>query len=295
MNTRILVLSTLAVATLSACSSTPNSSTALDQARLRVKSAQADPQVAALAPEEMKRASDSLGTAEKAWAERVTPATVDHLSYMTVQRVVIAQETAMSRASQAVTAGAAAERDKMRLAQRTHEADAAQQQLAMAEQNNTRKTAELAAADANAARTQARNRDLETQLKDLNAKQTDRGLVVTLGDVLFNTGQSQLMPEGARNMTKLADVFKRHPQRRASIEGYTDNVGGSDANLELSRRRANTVMTALVNQGVAAEHLSTRAHGEQNPAADNATLAGRQMNRRVEIVFAPEADAAGAK
>jgi outer membrane protein OmpA-like peptidoglycan-associated protein len=295
MNARILLLSTLAVATLSACSSIPNSNTALDQARLRVQSIQADPQVAALAPDETKRASDSLRTAEKAWAEEVAPATVSHLSYMTVQRVVIAQETAMSRASQAVTAGAAAERDKMRLAQRTNEADAAQQQLAMAERSNNRKTAELAAADASAARTQARNQDLETQLKDLNAKQTDRGIVVTLGDVLFNTGQSQLMPEGARNMTKLADVFKRNPQRRASIEGYTDNVGGSGANLELSQRRANTVMTALVNQGVNAGHLSTRAHGEQNPAADNTTLAGRQMNRRVEIVFAPEADAAGAK
>ena len=295
MNTRILALSTLAVAMLSACSSMPNSNTALDQARLRVKSAQADSQVAALAPEEMKRASDSLGTAEKAWAEHVAPATLDHLSYMTVQRVVIAQETASGRASQAVTAGAAAERDKMRLAQRTNEADAAQQKLATAEQSNTRKTAELAAADANAALTQARNRDLETQLKDLNAKQTDRGIVVTLGDVLFHTGQSQLMPEGARNMTKLADVFKRNPDRRASIEGYTDSVGASGANLELSQRRADTVMTALVNQGVAADHLSTRAHGEQNPAADNATLAGRKMNRRVEIVFATEVDAAGAK
>lgn len=295
MNTRILLLSTLAAATLAACSSVPDRSSALDQARASVRSAQADPRITALAPEEMKRAADSLGAAEKAWTAQVAPATVNHLSYMTVQRVVIAQETATSRASQAVTAGAAAERDKMRLAQRTNEADAAKQQLAVAEQSNTRKTAELAAADANAARTQARNSDLESQLKDLNAKKTDRGIVVTLGDVLFNSGQSQLMPEGARNMAKLADVFKRNPQRRASIEGYTDSVGASGANQELSQRRAETVMSALVSQGVAADHLSTRAHGEQNPVADNATLAGRQMNRRVEIVFGPEMDAVGSK
>jgi outer membrane protein OmpA-like peptidoglycan-associated protein len=271
----------------------PADNAALDKARQRVQSAQADAQVAALAPEELKRAIDSLGTAERAWTERVAPATVDHLSYMTVQRVVIAQETAMNRASQAVTAGAGAERDKLRLAQRTNEADAARQQLATAEQNNTRKTAELAAADANAARAQARNNDLEMQLKELNARKTDRGMVVTLGDVLFNTGQARLMPEGESHMARVAAVFKGNPQRRASIEGYTDSVGAAGANVELSQRRAEAVMAALVNQGVAADHLSTRAHGERNPAADNATLAGRQMNRRVEIVFAPEADAAG--
>jgi outer membrane protein OmpA-like peptidoglycan-associated protein len=69
----------------------------------------------------------------------------------------------------------------------------------------------------------------------------------------------------------------------------------SSANQELSQRRADTVMSALVNQGVAADHLSTRAHGEQNPVADNATLTGRQMNRRVEIVFGPEVDSVGPK
>ena len=164
-------------------------------------------------------------------------------------------------------------------------------------QSNAQKTAELAAADAaskldqaRVERRDARVNDLEMQLKDLNAKKTDRGLVVTLSDVLFDAGKSELLPEGARNMAKLAEVFKRNPQRKALIEGYTDSVGSASSNVDLSNRRANSVMSALVNLGVAADHLSTRGFGADQPAASNSTAAGRQMNRRVEIVFAPQGD-----
>ena len=89
-------------------------------------------------------------------------------------------------------------------------------------------------------------------------------------------------------MTKLADFFKRYPQRSATIEGYTDSIGTDSANLMLSERRASSVMTALVSLGVPSDRLSTRAHGAQMPVADNGTSAGRQMNRRVEVVFAPQ-------
>ncbi|HEY0856915.1 MAG TPA: OmpA family protein [Albitalea sp.] len=299
MNIRTFSLGVIAAATLAACSSVPDRNTALEQARTRVTAAQGNPQVASLAPEELKRATESLRVADKAWTDGGKTATIDHLAYMTVQRVAIAQETASSRASQAVTAGAAAERDKMRLAQRTNEADAAQRQLAASQQSNARKATELAAAEAATARDQARIErsdarasDLEAQLKDMNARKTERGIVVTLGDVLFDSGQARLLPDGSRNMAKLADVFKRNPQRRATIEGYTDSVGAAGANRDLSQRRADAVMNELVGQGVAADHLSTRAHGEDNPTADNSTPAGRQMNRRVEIVFTPLADEA---
>ncbi|MBL0143005.1 MAG: DUF4398 and OmpA-like domain-containing protein [Betaproteobacteria bacterium] len=338
MKTRIFVLATLTAA-VAACSSIPERNTALDQARGRYHSAQGDPQVTTLAPDELRRAGESLRVAEKAWADDGTTATVNHLAYMTSQRVTIAQETASSRASQAVTAGAAAdrdnmrlavrtyeadsakrqlvvsqennartitalaeadaaaERDRMRLAARTNEADVAQQQLALSRQSNAQKSAALAEADAAALRGQARIErrdarvsDLEMQLKDLNARKTERGMVVTLGDVLFDSGQARLLPEGARNMVKLAEVFKRDSHRKASIEGYTDSTGAASANYDLSGRRANAVMAELVNLGVPADRLSMQAHGSDNPAASNATAAGRQMNRRVEIVFAPQGE-----
>jgi len=297
MNTRHFALAALAAATLAACSSVPDRNHALVDARTRVTAAQSNPQVATLARDELQRAAESLRVAEKAWSDGSATATVNHLSYMTVQRVAVATQTASSRASQAVTAGAGADRDKMRLAARTDEADTAQRQLAASEQNNAQKAAELASAEATAVldrarveRGRARAAELEAQLADLNAKKTDRGIVVTLGDVLFDSGRSRLLPDGARNMAKLAAVFKGDPQRRASIEGYTDSVGTSGSNVDLSQRRADAVMAALVREGVAADHLSTHAYGEENPTADNGTASGRQMNRRVEIVFAPQRD-----
>lgn len=296
-NKRIFPLAALAVAiaTLAACASTPAPSSSLEQARARVRSAHADTQVVALAPQELKRADEALQRTEKTWSEGGSKAAVDHQAYMTGQRVTLAQESAASLADQAITASAAAERDKMRLAVRTSEADAAQMKLTEAQRSNASKTAELAAADAQALRDKekvdrrdARVNTLEAQLAELNAKKTERGVVVTLGDVLFDSGKSQLQAGGARNMTKLAEAFKQNPKRTASIEGYTDSVGSADSNRELSGRRAGAVMNALVSLGVPQDHLSMVSRGEDAPVATNDTAAGRQMNRRVEVVFAPE-------
>ena len=176
----------------------------------------------------------------------------------------------------------------MRLALRTREADVAQQQLIASQRSDAQKTTELASEQARTEQSQARVADLESELRALNATKTDRGMVVTLGDVLFDSGESRLSPGGTRNMAKLADFFKRYPERSATIEGYTDSVGADSANLLLSERRASSVMTALVGLGVPSDRLSTRAHGSQMPVADNGTAAGRQMNRRVEVVIAPQ-------
>lgn len=299
-----------ALALLAACSSAPQTNAALESARSRFNSAQATPQVATLAAPELNRAREALRVADQARSDGAPLATVDHLAYLTRQRVVIAEDTATSRAAQAVTAGAAAERDRMRLAQRTQEADTAQRklntaemtnqrtaaELAAAEQASARKSAELAQADAAAqaekerlAQSNARVNDLELQLRDLNARKTDRGIVVTLGDLLFSTGQARLQPEGNRSMMKLAEFLQRNPERRAAIEGYTDSVGTNAYNQDLSDRRARAVMAALVQMGVAPNRLTTQAYGEERPVADNGTANGRQMNRRVEVVFSPMA------
>jgi len=98
--------------------------------------------------------------------------------------------------------------------------------------------------------------DLETQLKALSAKQTDRGVVVTLEDVLFDSNRAELRSSGPRDMAKLVDFFERYPKR-----------------------------TALIDQGVFAGRLDTRGYGDAYPVSTNSTEAGRQMNRRVEIVL----------
>ncbi|RZJ05175.1 MAG: DUF4398 domain-containing protein, partial [Rubrivivax sp.] len=138
MNTRLLLppLSLLTLLVLGGCASVPDRNVALDQARSRLAAVQAQPQTAALAADELKQATEALRVAEAARAAGEPLANVDHLAYLASRRTVIAEETAASRAAQAVTASAAAERDRLRLAMRTREADAAQVKLNAAEQAN---------------------------------------------------------------------------------------------------------------------------------------------------------------
>ncbi|MCM2327976.1 MAG: OmpA family protein [Lysobacter sp.] len=133
-----------------------------------------------------------------------------------------------------------------------------------------------------------RSRELEAQLVALEARKTDRGMVVTLGDVLFDTDEAQLKAGGVRNVQKLADFFKEHPQRNVMIEGFTDSTGTGDHNQRLSDRRADSVRTALLGMGMNSDRITWRGYGESYPVAGNDTAAGRQMNRRVELVVSDD-------
>lgn len=284
------------LALLAACSSMPARNAALDQAHSRLDAAQSQPKTVALAADELARARDALRRADQAQVQGGDVAQVNHLSHLALQQVVIAEETAASRSAQAVVAGAAAERDRMRLELRTREADTALSQKSAAEAASADKTAQLARseADTQAERDRVARRDqtvsdLQSQLHEMNARDTDRGVVVTLGDLLFDTGDAELRRDGQHRMDQLASFMKRYPDRHASIDGYTDNVGKAASNQVLSDRRARAVRVALMDLGVPGSQLSTQGFGEQRPVASNGTSAGRQMNRRVEVVFAREA------
>jgi outer membrane protein OmpA-like peptidoglycan-associated protein len=184
----------------------------------------------------------------------------------------------------------------MLLTLRTQEADEAQRRLAGSERRVERQGAELAQADRNAAvdkaelaRSDARTQALEAELKSINARRTERGIVVTLGDMLFDSGQARVLAAGATSVSGLAEFMRRNPSRRASIEGYTDSVGSDGSNQQLSDRRAAAVRDMLVGMGIAGDRLSAVGHGEASPVAGNDSAEGRRSNRRVEIVFAREA------
>ena len=113
-------------------------------------------------------------------------------------------------------------------------------------------------------------------------------MVITLGDVLFGTNKAQLKSGGTRSLQKLAGFLKQYPQRKAQVEGYTDSTGGADYNQELSDRRANAVRTSLVDMGISNDRITTRGYGKESPVASNDTAAGRQMNRRVEIILSED-------
>lgn len=126
------------------------------------------------------------------------------------------------------------------------------------------------------------------ELEELNAKQTNRGLVLTLGDVLFETGRANLLPGAQRAIDKLAEFLIDNPEREVLIEGHTDNVGSATYNLDLSLRRAQAVKEALVAKGIEPERIHAQGYGEMYPVASNKDAAGRQRNRRVEIIILEE-------
>ena len=113
-------------------------------------------------------------------------------------------------------------------------------------------------------------------------------MIITIGDVLFDTDQARLKPDGIATAQKLADVLAQNPNRTVLIEGFTDSTGSAAHNQELSERRAGAVAAALTGMGVAPNRVAMRGYGQAFPVASNDTAANRQLNRRVEIVLSNE-------
>ena len=276
----------IAVAVLSGCAtSAPPQNPSLTAAHSSYDSARSNPEVTTLAALELKEAGDTLSKADEAFSKGQGTATVDHLAYIANQQVGIAQETAKRKTAELAVTNAGAKRTEVRLEARTAEADAAKRQAAISQETVDQQAAELAAASANAERDQALIAQQEAQLRELDAKKTARGMVITLGDVLFRTNKAQLKSGGMHNVQKLAAFLNQYPQHKVLVEGHTDSTGSDSYNLELSDRRANAVRAALIDKGVSSDRVATRGYGEAYPVAGNDTAAGRQLNRRVEIII----------
>ncbi len=303
MNTsHFLTLSLVAAAALAGCAGTPPRNAALDDATTAYRSAQADPRTTELAAVELKQAGDALALADAASMRGDDKAKVDQLAYLARQRTALAQAVTDRKVSDKAVAQAGADSDRLRLAARTREADAAQQgaavaqrdkemaqrQASMAQQQSQNAQQVAVVSQIQAGEAENRSRALEAQLRDLNARKTDRGMVITLGDVLFDTDRADLKAGATRNVEKLAGFLKQYPQRKAVIEGYTDSTGSADHNQALSSRRADAVRAAIVGMGVGADRLNTQGFGETHPVAGNDSASGRQQNRRVEITLSDE-------
>jgi len=262
-----------------------NAGAARDKVRLEARTAEADAakQGMATAQETAKQNADELAAANadiergKLRLEAQTAET----DAAAKQQATISEADANQAAAALAAANAEAERGKRLLDAQTAEADAAKQQAALAQESTNQKAAELAAAN-------ARVGQMETELKNLNAKKTERGLVITLGDVLFDTNKAELRSEGTDSVQKLAEFLIEYPDRKTLIEGYTDSTGSSNYNQDLSERRANAVRSKLMGMGVSGDRIGTRGYGEEKPIASNETAAGRQLNRRVEIILSDE-------
>ena len=262
MNTKLIAAISFALA-MAACASAPQPNVALENARSAVRSAEADPNVATYAALDMHTARKELDAAEAAAAAHDEKG-IDQPAYLAAQTAHLAQLKASAKANDARVAAGKAERDQIQL---------------------SASTKEVATADAARDHANQQAAAIQAELDALKAKPTDRGLVLTLGDVLFDTGKADLNPGASRNLDQLVVFLTDHPERRVEIDGYTDNVGTDSFNLSLSERRADTVRNVLVNRGIDSSRIVTRGYGKDFGVASNVDSGGRQLNRRVEIVI----------
>lgn len=292
------------------CSSVPEQNATLNDARRFYQEAQNNPDVTKHAAVELQQAGAALEGAEIAWKKDNDEDLIEHLAYLAKQRAVIAQDTGKLKSAELEIASVSAERDKVRLSMRTSEANAAAAQVVLGEQTAVRKAAEVAAATAMAESNKLRQSEIsaeatkraadeltaantklgqmEAELAELNAKKTERGLVITLGDVLFDVNKAEIKSGAERNVQKIADFLNEYPERKAVIEGFTDNTGSDDYNQSLSQRRAEAVRLFIIDKGISRERIEARGYGKANPVASNESPATRQLNRRVEIVLSDD-------
>jgi len=257
------------------------------------------------APEIFSKAKGSLQMAENSLAQKADEKVVISNARQTVQfaedarrlteqrkeeeRIANEKAAAAAAAKAAAESKAAAEAAE---AKRKSDTEAQRQaNLAAAEQAKLKAAQDAAQADAERTRKAAealRAQLLEQFNRVLETRDTPRGLVVNMGDVLFATGKYDLRPEAQIVLAKLSGIILSHPGLNLAVEGYTDSVGSDDFNLRLSQQRADTVRNYLVSQGLPDNTVTATGFGKSAPVADNDTPAGRQQNRRVEIVVSGE-------
>jgi outer membrane protein OmpA-like peptidoglycan-associated protein len=290
-----LIAAAVTCALLGACASTRPGSNGAAEARAQLTQLQSNPNLANRAPLAMAAAVKAVRVAEQPQADRRLGA---YRVYLAERKVEIAKAQAETALLQSQRPALMAKRERARLRARTREADAAQNAVAIAQENTAVETAsaEQARGEASAARVaaagaQQQSQSLQRQVDRLQAKSTDRGLVLTLGDVLFTRGHAALKATASRPLNRLVAFLEKYPNRSVAIRGYTDNVRSAQYNLGLSARRADAVKAYLIGQGIRSMRISASGEGSRNPVANNDSAFGRQQNRRVEVIISDPSSA----
>jgi len=245
---------------LAACSSTPETIPELEAARAAVPKVEASPRAGV--------AASNISEARKA-LDRATELQTKGEDIEDIrQEAIVASANAEIANQKILTAQAKEEIEKGTLERQQVVLEARNREAQMAEQ---------------------RAKKMEQELKAMQARETERGLLLTLGDVLFDTGKSTLKPGAYSTIDKLAQVLTSSRDRKVLIEGHTDSTGSDTTNLALSQARAQAVQSALLQRGVAASQITAVGKGEGTPVAGNDTASGRQANRRVDLIFSQDA------
>jgi len=286
---RSLIAVAVAATLFAGCASVPKHPAGSEQVRAKLTALQSEPTLANRAPVAIKDAEGAVVLAEMTEKDLVLAA---HRVYIADRKVDTARALAETNFSEQERTALNEQAEKARLDSRTREADAAKTDalVARAESAEQKVAANSARSDAEAAQlaantSQLQAAELQRQIEVLQARPTDRGLVLTLGDTLFATGKSEIKSGATANLDRLTTFMNEYPKRTAAIEGYTDSMGSDEMNQSLSERRADAVKRYLIDQGVGSARLTSTGRGESSPVADNESAAGRQQNRRVEVVI----------
>ncbi|WP_152205668.1 OmpA family protein [Marinobacter changyiensis] len=242
------------------CAGSPPENQMVTEAEFAYSKIENDPNVARSGPSELRSARNELDRAQALLAENASEEEIEHVAYLAKRHAEIAYEMG----------------ERARLQQEIDSAEERREQLVL----------EMRTSEAQSAQAEARR--LREQLLAMEAKETDRGMVLTLGDVLFDLNQADLKPSAQRTIQELTEFMNEYPGRRVRVEGYTDSTGAEDYNQGLSERRAMSVKAALTENGVSSSRIDVVGYGEAYPKASNDTSSGRQQNRRVEIVISDE-------
>lgn len=267
----------LGVAMLALACATPPEPKGLLEAQAAYKQAEASANIQKNASVELYEARRALERAESEWKRKGDVEETEHLAYLAQRRVEVAELWASGR-------GAVEEAEVLR----RQLAEGTRAMVSSAEA--ARAQAETARTEAEAARRAAveateRESRLREELSDLQARETARGLELTLGDILFDVDKASLKPGAMQKLYQLVTFLKQYPDRAVLVEGYTDSTGSDAYNQSLSERRAESVRSFLIENGIDAKRVLARGYGKAYPVAGNDTAEGRQRNRRVDIVI----------
>jgi len=254
-----------------ACSSLPETVPSMEKAETEISRLRQEPAANNVAGKQLVDAEAALADARSLYDEGESLKKINHKAYVAQRHAEIGQQLAATYTIQNDIESAEAEQEKLLLQAREAEARRSQR---VAEQATSLAASKAREAD-----------QLRGQLADMAERNADGNLVITLGDVLFDTDKAELKPGAFSAMDRLAQVLKEDSKRQLSIEGHTDSRGAAEYNKTLSKRRAEAVAQALKDRGVEARRISVVGRGEEYPVATNDTAAGRQQNRRVEVIF----------
>lgn len=279
----IRLIPVMSVLLLAACATVPQTPPEVVRLQSQLAQVKADQRVASNAPDAIDKAQAAVDAVARQ-AGNVGEPMFEHRVYVANRLIQTADAMGLARYEEVRGKRLGRERDQLLLKAKTREAENARQDAtaARASADAERRNAEMAREQA--AMAQSQLQAMKAKLSDLKTKQTKRGLVITLGDVLFEVDKANLKSGATRSLDQLAKALRDDPNSHVSIEGHTDSTGSRMHNMALSRERAESVKSYLVAHGVDTARITTRGLGPDYPVATNKTAAGRQQNRRVEVI-----------